>query len=111
MKEDIFKKRRLIDAEKDCIKEQVVANIQRNESVAFDIHAGYYKTDNTLKQANNDCVKTSATKNEYNKFENSQLQTENSDYTESKIEINKMRQNIIRELAKVTNNDMKDRAP
>ena len=41
--------------------------------------------------------------------ENSQPQIENPDYSENKIKIDEMKQNLIRELAKVTNINMKDR--
>ena len=54
-------------------------------------------------------MKTSVTKNEYNKSENCQPQIENPNYIENKIKINEMKQNIIREIIKVTNTDMKDR--
>ena len=37
-------------------------------------------------------MKIPATENEYNKLENSQPQLENSDYTENKIKIDKMKQ-------------------
>ena len=53
-------------------------------------------------------MKTPATENEYNKFENNQPQIEKPDYTENKIKIDEMKQNMIRELAKLTNTDMKD---
>ena len=43
------------------------------------------ETDNRLKQSSNDCRKTPATENEYNKLENSQTQIENPDYTENKL--------------------------
>ena len=56
-------------------------------------------------------MKTLATENVHSKLENNQLQIENPDDTENKIKIDKMKQNIIRELAKVTNTDMKDREP
>ena len=53
------------------------------------------EADNTLKKLKNDCMKTPATENEYNKLENSQL-IENPIYTGNKIKINEMKQNIIR---------------
>ena len=53
-------------------------------------------------------MKRPATKNEYNKFENSPPQIENPNYTENKKNVSEMKQNIIRNLAKVTNMDMKD---
>ena len=53
-------------------------------------------------------MKTSATENENSKFENSQSQIENPDFMENKIRIDEMKENIIRELAKLTNRDMKD---
>ena len=53
-------------------------------------------------------MKTSATENEFNKLENSQPQIENLDYSENKIKIDKIKQNIIKELAKVINTNMKD---
>ena len=58
----------LKDAEKD-IKEQVVADIQRNERVAFEMNAGYNGSDNGLKQSSDNCVKTSVSENEYNILE------------------------------------------
>ena len=72
------------------------------------MNAANNKTDKILKQSSNDSMKTSATENEYNKLGNCQTQIENGGYTENKI---KMKQNIIRDLAKVTNTDMKYRAP
>ena len=46
-------------------------------------------------------MKASAAENEFNKLVNNQLQIENPDYTENKIKISEMKQNIIRGLAKV----------
>ena len=40
-------------------------------------------------------------KNEYSKFENSQPQIENTDYTNYKIKINEIKQYIIRKFPKV----------
>ena len=54
-------------------------------------------------------MKTSALENEYNKLEYSQPQIENFDYTENKIKIDEMKQNISWKLDKVTN-AMKNRA-
>ena len=68
------------------------------------------ETNSTLKQLSNDCIKSLATENEYNKLENSQPRIENPDYTENEIKINEMKQNIIREHSKITGSDMKDRA-
>ena len=73
-------------------------NVVNNESV------------NALKQSSNDRMKTPTIENDYNKLENSQSQIETLDYTENKINIDEIRQNIIRENAWVTNTDMKDRA-
>ena len=56
-------------------------------------------------------MKTLTTENESNKSENSQPRIENPDYTENKIKIDEMKENIIRERAKVTNTDMKRKAP
>ena len=56
-------------------------------------------------------MKISATENEFNKLENRQPQIENPDFTENKIKIDEMKLDIIREYAKVTNTDMKDREP
>ena len=50
------------------------------------------ETDNTLKQSFNDCVKTSATENEYNKFYYNRSKWENPDYQENKIKIDEMKQ-------------------
>ena len=63
---------------------------------------------NTLKQSSNNCMKLSATDNEYSKLENSQLQIENLNYAENKMKIDEMNENINNELVKVTNNNMKD---
>ena len=52
-------------------------------------------------------MKTPATENEHRKLKNSQPQIENPDYTENKIKIDEMKQNIIRELVTVTNNIIK----
>ena len=65
---------------------------------------------NVLKQSSNDCMKTLAAENIYNKLENIQPQIENPNNTENKIKIDKMKQNIIRKLTKVTNTDMKDKS-
>ena len=53
----ILKSNRLTETEKDSIKEQVVANIQQNESVALEMNVVNDETDNTLKQSSNDCMK------------------------------------------------------
>ena len=53
-------------------------------------------------------MKTPATKNNHSKLENSQPQIENPDYTENNIKIDEMKQNIIRELIKITDTDMKN---
>ena len=55
-------------------------------------------------------MKTPATENEYNELEYCHPQIKTPDYTENKIKIDEMKQNIIRELTKVTSNDMKVRA-
>ena len=49
MKIYILKSNRLTEAEKDIIK-QVIANIQRDESVALKINVINHKTDKWLKQ-------------------------------------------------------------
>ena len=54
------------------------------------------KTDNALKKSHNGYIKTSATENECNKWENSQPQIENPDDTENKIKIEEIKQNIIK---------------
>ena len=69
MRRYIIKSNHLTDVEKDNVKEQVVAHIQRNKNVALKINRVDNETDYTLKQLNNDCMKTSATENEYNKLE------------------------------------------
>ena len=51
-------------------------------------------------------MKTSARENEHNKKENRQPQIENPVYTENTIKIDKMKQKIIRELAKISNIDL-----
>ena len=40
-------------------------------------------------------MKSSATENEYNKFENTQPEIENPDDTENKIKIDEIKQNVI----------------
>ena len=68
--------------------------------------------DNEYKQSgyNINCIKkTPATENEHDELENSQLPIENPDFTESKIKIDEMKQNISRELVKAPNTDMKER--
>ena len=45
-------------------KEQVVADFQRNETVALEMSAVNNDIDNTLKQSSNECMKTPATENE-----------------------------------------------
>ena len=50
----------------------------------------------------------SAKENEY-KLEKSQSQIENPDYAENKIKIDKMKENTIRELVKITDTDMNER--
>ena len=64
---------------KDNIKEQVIAYIQRNETVGHEINAVYNETDNKLKQSSNECMKIPASENEYNKLENRQPLKENPD--------------------------------
>ena len=54
-------------------------------------------------------TKTPVIENEYNNLEKSQPQIEKPDYIENKTKINKMKQNVIREVAKVTNTYMKDK--
>ena len=49
-------------------------------------------------------------KRKYNKLENSQPQIESLDYTGNKIKIGEIKQNIIKELAEISNIYMKDRA-
>ena len=44
-------------------------------------------------------MKTPATENEYNKLVNCRPQIENKDWTENKIKINEMKQNIIWDVA------------
>ena len=55
-------------------------------------------------------MKTPATENEYNKAENCQSQIKSSDFTKNQIKIGKIKLNRIREDAKITNTDKKDRA-
>ena len=62
MRRCILKSNRLTDAEKDNIKEQLVADIERNESVALEMSAFNKETDDTLKQWSNDCLKTAEKK-------------------------------------------------
>ena len=50
----IVKINRLRVAEKESIKEQVVADIQRTENVALEINAVNKETDYKLKQSSND---------------------------------------------------------
>ena len=50
----MIRSNRLTNAEKDSIKEQVTADIQRNETVAFEMNAANNEADNTLKQSSND---------------------------------------------------------
>ena len=45
-------------------------------------------------------------RNEYYKLQNIQLQIENPDYIENKIKIDEMKQNIFRQLAKLTKYNM-----
>ncbi len=59
------------------------------------------------RQSSKDCLKTKE-KKKNTKLENNQHQIENIHYTENEIKINEMKQNIIRERAKVTNNHTKD---
>ena len=75
------------------------------------MNEGNNETDNILRQSSNDSMKSSTTENEYNKWENNQHKIEKPDNTENMIKINKMKQNIIRKFANVTNTDMKDIAP
>ena len=53
----------MTDAEKDNIKEQVAANMQRNESVPLEMNAINNETDNVLKQSSNNFMKTPVTEN------------------------------------------------
>ena len=101
----IIKSNHLRDAEKDNIKEKVVVDIQQNESVELEMNAINNETNKTLKQSNNHWMKTPAIENEYNKLEKRKPQIENTDYTEDKIKINEMKQNIIKKLSKLTNID------
>ena len=48
--------------------------------------------------------------NECNKIENRLSQKENPHFTENKVKIEEMKQNIIKELTKLTNTDMKEGA-
>ena len=82
--------------------------IQRNRSVTLIMNTVINETHNTLKQSCKDCEKTLLTENEYSKLENSQPQIEKPGDAEYKIRIEKMKANIIREFAKVTNTDMKE---
>ena len=56
-------------------------------------------------------MKTLATENEFIELEKSQHQIENPVNIKNKIKIDQMKQNIIKEFSKVTNPDMKNRAP
>ena len=77
----IIKSNHLRDAEKDNIKEKVVVDIQRNESVELEMNAINNETNKTLKQSNNHWMKTPAIENEYNKLEKRKPQNS----TENKI--------------------------
>ena len=65
MKRYIIKSNRSTDTEKDNLKEQVIADIQRNEIVTLEINAVNNETDNILKESNNGFKKTPATEKEY----------------------------------------------
>ena len=54
-------------------------------------------------------METSLIEKEFNKLKNSQAHVENRDFTENRIKIDQMKHNCIRELAKVTNTDRKDK--
>ena len=95
---------------KDYIKDQVLGDIHRKENVILEMNAVNNETDNTSKQSSNNCMKTSATESKYGKLKNRQSQIENTDSIKE-IEIDRMEENIIREIAKETNTDMKDRVP
>ena len=69
MRRHIIKSNRLTDFEKDNIKEQVIADIQRNEIVALKMNAANNKTKDISKQSSNNCRKIPATKNEWKKLE------------------------------------------
>ena len=98
---------------KDNIKDELDADIQRNKSAVLEMNAVNNETDNTSKQSSKEFMKTPVTEMEHYKLENRQLQIESPDYTKkkkkNKIKINKIKQNIIREIVKVTNADLKDR--
>ena len=76
MRRYIIKSKCVTDDEKDNIKEKVLVDIQRNESVALKMNALNKETDNSLKQSSDDCMKTPAIENEYKKLDNSQPQIE-----------------------------------
>ena len=52
----IIKSNCLTDAEKDSIKEQVITDIQQNESIVLKMNEINNETDNTI-QLNKDCMK------------------------------------------------------
>ena len=58
------------------------------------------ETDNTSKQSSNYCMQTPATENEYNKLKNNKPRIGNPGYTEIWSNIDKMKQNKVREFAK-----------
>ena len=111
MRRSLIESNRLKDEDKDNIKEHEVADIHRNKSVTLDVRVVNNETDNILKQSSKNWMTTPVTHNEWNKLKNSQPQIENPDCTENKIKIDEMKQNLIRELAKTTNTDMKNWAP
>ena len=65
------------------------------------------ETDNTLKQWSNGCMKALETENECKKLENSQTRIEKS---ENMATTDEMKQNVIKELDKVINTNMKERS-
>ena len=75
MRRYIIKSNCLTGIEKDNIKEQVIADIQGNESVAPEINTVNNGRDNTLKQSGNDYMKAWVTENEYNKLKNRKSRT------------------------------------
>ena len=88
---------------------------KKNESVMLEMYRN-----GLLKQLNNDCMKTFATENEYNKLENGQSQMENEVFLASpkkkkkkkrskSTKQNEIKLNTIRKFSKVTSIDMKER--
>ena len=67
------------------------------------------ETVNKLKESSKDSMKSAAKENKFNKFKNNQPQIENPEYTENKIKIDEMKDNMIRVLAEINSTHIKDK--